>query len=52
VADDGAGFDAAAPAAGRGLSGMRRRAQKIGASLQVASGAGGTRVVLEYPLAS
>ena len=51
VSDDGGGFDAAA-SGGRGLSGMRRRAQKIGAGLQVASDARGTCVVLEYPLPS
>jgi signal transduction histidine kinase len=51
VADDGGGFDPASPAAGRGLSGMRRRAGRIGATLDVASGATGTRVALSYPLA-
>jgi signal transduction histidine kinase len=50
VADDGGGFDPASPAAGRGLSGMRRRAQQIRASLEVASGARGTRITLAYPL--
>jgi signal transduction histidine kinase len=50
VADDGGGFDPAAPAAGRGLSGMRRRAESIGAALSVASDASGTRITLEYPL--
>jgi signal transduction histidine kinase len=50
VSDDGGGFDAAAPAAGRGLSGMRRRAERIGAALAVDSDAGGTRITLAYPL--
>jgi len=50
VTDDGAGFDPASSAAGRGLSGMRRRAQRIGAGLEIASGAGGTRITLTYPL--
>jgi signal transduction histidine kinase len=50
VADDGGGFDPATPASGRGLSGMRRRAQRIGAVLQVASDARGTRITLSYPL--
>jgi signal transduction histidine kinase len=50
VADDGGGFDAGAPTAGRGLSGMRRRAQAIGAALEVVSGVRGTRIVLAYPL--
>jgi signal transduction histidine kinase len=50
VTDDGGGFDAAAPAAGRGLAGMRRRAERIGAALNVASDARGTRISLAYPL--
>ena len=50
VADDGGGFDAASPAAGRGLSGMRRRAERIRAVLDIASDAGGTRIALAYPL--
>ncbi|HZM33987.1 MAG TPA: sensor histidine kinase [Burkholderiales bacterium] len=52
VRDDGGGFDALGPARGRGLSGMRRRAEAIGAALDVASGAQGTRISLEYPLAT
>jgi signal transduction histidine kinase len=50
VSDDGGGFDPASAGAGRGLSGMRRRAEQIGATLEIASGAQGTRVVLSYPL--
>jgi signal transduction histidine kinase len=50
VADDGGGFDPGVPAAGRGLSGMRRRAERIGAALELVSDARGTRVVLSYPL--
>jgi signal transduction histidine kinase len=50
VMDDGGGFDPASPAAGRGLSGMRRRSQQIRAALDVASDAGGTRITLAYPL--
>ncbi len=50
VSDDGGGFDPAAPTAGRGLSGMRRRAEAVGAALSVASDAQGTRISLEYPL--
>jgi signal transduction histidine kinase len=52
VADDGGGFDPGSPAAGRGLSGMRRRAQQIRAALEVASDARGTRITLAYPLSS
>ncbi|HEX5094175.1 MAG TPA: ATP-binding protein, partial [Burkholderiales bacterium] len=51
VADDGGGFDLASTGAGRGLSGMRRRAAQIGANLDIASDARGTRVSLSYPLA-
>ena len=52
VSDDGAGFDTAVdpPRPGRGLSGMRRRAARIGAELEIASGASGTRITLAYPL--
>jgi signal transduction histidine kinase len=50
IADDGGGFDQAAPSRGRGLSGMRRRAQRIGATLDVAADNGGTRITLAYPL--
>ena len=53
VSDDGDGFDAAAaPATGRGLSGMRRRTERIGATLDVDSGGSGTRIALSYPLHS
>lgn len=52
VSDDGAGFDPRAPGRGRGLSGMQRRAKGIGASLDVSSGAAGTRVTLSYPMPS
>jgi signal transduction histidine kinase len=50
VSDDGGGFDPAASAAGRGLSGMRRRAERIGAALEIVSDARGTRITLAYPL--
>ncbi|MCW5657578.1 MAG: sensor histidine kinase [Burkholderiaceae bacterium] len=50
VSDEGSGFRTEAPTAGRGLSGMQRRAASIGASLSVDSGAGGTRVRLTVPL--
>jgi signal transduction histidine kinase len=50
VADDGGGFDPSAAASGRGLSGMRRRAEQIGATLEVTSDARGTRVTLSQPL--
>jgi signal transduction histidine kinase len=44
VADDGGGFDPAAPTGGYGLAGMRRRVEEIGGTLSIASGPGGTRV--------
>jgi signal transduction histidine kinase len=44
VADDGGGFDPAAPTAGFGLAGMRRRVEEVGGSLVVHSGPDGTRV--------
>jgi signal transduction histidine kinase len=52
VADDGAGFDPAAPAAGFGLAGMRARAVQAGGTLAVraAPGQGATvRVTLPAP---
>jgi nitrate/nitrite-specific signal transduction histidine kinase len=54
VQDDGAGFDTANPPKGRmGLAGMRERAQKIGAELEIASAPGrGTRVSLQVRLIS
>ena len=46
VADDGAGFEpGAARAAGRGLSGMRKRAEQMGAALDVERREGGGTVV-------
>lgn len=54
VADDGVGFDSAAPApAGHyGLGGLRERAQLIGATLEIASAPGrGTRLRLSVPYA-
>lgn len=50
VVDDGGGFDASHPDAGRGLSGMRRRAGHIDATLEVNSSSSGTRVTLACPL--
>jgi signal transduction histidine kinase len=51
VADDGTGFELdAARATGRGLSGMRKRADQIGATVRVErQGVGGTAVVLLFP---
>jgi signal transduction histidine kinase len=50
VADDGGGFDPGAAGPGRGVSGMRRRAQQIGAALDISSDAHGAHVALSYPL--
>jgi signal transduction histidine kinase len=52
VADDGIGFDTAAPlAAGHdGLGNMQARAEATGATMVVESGAGrGTRIIVEWP---
>jgi signal transduction histidine kinase len=54
VADDGSGFDPEAIAgAGRGLSGMRKRAQQIGAVVRMERRqGGGTAVSLHFPPAT
>lgn len=54
VIDDGAGFDATAAAGrGHGLANMQARAEAIGGSIQIISGAGkGTRVLLTLPVSS
>lgn len=51
ICDDGAGFDAAAAPAGRGLSNMRKRAEGLGGSLEIAREGGFTVVRLWLPLA-
>jgi len=45
VEDDGKGFDHGLSSAGLGLASMRRRAEALGASLEIAAGAGGGTVV-------
>lgn len=53
VRDEGCGFDAEHPTirgSGCGLVGMRERAELIGATLNVASGPGGTTVTLVAPM--
>jgi len=51
VADDGRGFDPSAEHDGHGLESMRRRAEKLGGELQVASAPGrGCRISLRFPL--
>ena len=49
VADDGTGADLSHGTAGRGLANMRTRARQIGATLDLQSGLGGTRVTLRMP---
>jgi signal transduction histidine kinase len=44
IADNGRGFDTAAPGQGRGQTNMRRRAQAAGAKLEVGSSPAGTQV--------
>jgi signal transduction histidine kinase len=49
VTDDGVGMPAAAaPARGLGLAGMHQRAAALGATLEIADGAPGTRVSLRF----
>lgn len=48
VSDDGRGFDH--EKIGHGLSGMRERAEWIGASLDIAPGARGTMVTITLPV--
>lgn len=50
VADDGRGIVAPAPLPGRGLANMRHRASRIGATLDIRSGAQGTTVDISWPL--
>ena len=53
VADDGIGFDAAAGGGGTGLASMRRRAERLGATLVIMSRpGGGTRLTLTMPAPS
>ena len=50
VVDDGIGFDAAAESDGQGLASIRRRAEKIGGTIEVESHPGqGTTVRLRVP---
>jgi signal transduction histidine kinase len=49
VADDGRGFDAAQPAEGFGVVGMRERAGLMGGTLQIASDQAGTTVRVQLP---
>jgi signal transduction histidine kinase len=51
VVDDGRGLAAnGAAGTGRGLSGMRQRAERLGAQLAIDSGSDGTRVSLRLPV--
>lgn len=49
--DNGVGFEPATAANGHGLAGMRERAQRLAAKIEVTSGDQGTAVKLEIPLA-
>lgn len=51
VTDDGPGLSPAQPASGRGISGMRHRAEALKGSIDWQPGTiGGTKVVLRFPL--
>lgn len=51
IADNGTGFDVTRASSGNGLANLRRRAQEIGAALQLKSEPGaGTRLNLRVPL--
>lgn len=50
IADNGRGFAPQAAGAGRGLAHMRKRADAIGATLEIASAAAGTEIRLHKPL--
>lgn len=49
ISDDGCGFDPALSDGGRGLGNMRRRAQRIGATLMIETDRAGTRVRMVLP---
>ncbi len=51
VADDGGGFDVAAPSTGFGLAGMRERLALVGGTLEVSSSPAGTRLTARLPIA-
>jgi signal transduction histidine kinase len=51
VADNGCGFDPAAAHAGRGLGNLRKRAEELGGSLDIASGESGTCIRATIPIA-
>jgi signal transduction histidine kinase len=52
VADDGTGFDtaAAAPGGHLGLANMRDRASRLGGTLEIESGSGGTTIIVIIPM--
>ena len=55
ISDNGAGFDpqsARAGNGGHGIANMKRRANALGAQLEITSDATGTRIALEFPDAS
>jgi PAS domain S-box-containing protein len=49
IEDDGNGFDDTATTPGQGLGNLRDRATRLGGSLSITSGAGGTRVEMTLP---
>ena len=50
ISDNGRGFDPATGSSGNGVANLRRRAEEIGGTIEIESGAGkGTRIVLRAP---
>jgi len=50
ISDDGRGFDTSVPSSGHGLSNLRARAEAIGGSITITSGAAGTTVRIAVQL--
>ena len=48
--DDGRGFDTKSDGKGRGLQGVRARAQALGGTIELSSGSQGTRCIISIPL--
>lgn len=49
IADDGKGFNASAPAPGRGIGSMKKRMRELGGTLDLSSSGAGTQLHLSLP---